>query len=76
MVDEGIIFTQYPELRFGRDDKFEITFNRLGRTDENQMLQIKVSYLILEVLKTIFVQHHLILPIWFNWGNYTRVGCP
>ena len=34
MIDVGHYIHAIPELRFGRDDRFEITFNRLGRTDQ------------------------------------------
>lgn len=43
MVDVGHYIHSIPELRFGRDDKFEITFNRLGRTDEKPNITNKVS---------------------------------
>lgn len=43
MVDVGHYIHSIPELRFGRDDKFEITFNRLGRTDEKPNSTNKVS---------------------------------
>lgn len=34
MIEVGNYIHAIPELRFGADDKFLITFNRLGRTDE------------------------------------------
>ena len=43
MVDVGHYIHSIPELRFGRDDKFEITFNRLGRTDEKPNATNKMS---------------------------------
>lgn len=35
MIEVGHYIHAIPELRFGSNDRFEITFNRLGRTDEN-----------------------------------------
>ena len=43
MIDVGHYIHAIPELRFGRDDKFEITFNRLGRTDEKPNTTNKLS---------------------------------
>lgn len=43
MVEVGHYIHAIPELRFGSNDRFEITFNRLGRTDEKQDKSNKVS---------------------------------
>ena len=43
MVEVGHYIHAIPELRFGADDKFEITFNRLGRTDQHIDSSTKVS---------------------------------
>ena len=43
MIEVGHYIHAIPELRFGGNDKFEITFNRLGRTDEKQDNATKVS---------------------------------
>ena len=36
LCEVGLYIHAIPEIRFGEDDKFMITFNRLGRTDEKQ----------------------------------------
>lgn len=43
MLEVGNYIHAIPELRFAEDDKFEITFNLLGRTDEKQDNGTKVS---------------------------------
>ena len=43
MVEVGNYIHAIPELRFGSDDKFLITFNRLGRTDQQTKESTKVS---------------------------------
>ena len=43
MLDVGHYIHSIPELKFGKDDKFLITFNQLGRTDEQQKSSNKVS---------------------------------
>lgn len=43
MIEVGHYIHAIPELRFGSNDRFEITFNRLGRTDEKQSNSNKVS---------------------------------
>lgn len=43
MIEVGHYIHAIPEIRFGADDKFLITFNRLGRTDEKQSSGEKVS---------------------------------
>ena len=43
MVEVGHYIHAIPELRFGDNDRFEITFNRLGRTDEKENKSNKVS---------------------------------
>ena len=43
MVEVGHYIHAIPELRFGADDKFLITFNELGRTDQKQDYGTKVS---------------------------------
>ena len=43
MLEVGHYIHSIPELRFGKDDKFEITFNRLGRTKESEDNANKVS---------------------------------
>ena len=36
MIEVGNYIHAIPELKFGNDDRFIITFNKLGRTDEKQ----------------------------------------
>lgn len=43
MVEVGNYIHSIPELKFGADDRFVITFNRLGRTDEKPSNSTKVS---------------------------------
>ena len=43
LIDVGHYIHSIPEIRFGNDDRFEITFNRLGRTDEKQSKGNRVS---------------------------------
>ena len=43
MIDVGHYIHAIPELKFGPDDKFLITFNELGRTDQKENLGIKSS---------------------------------
>lgn len=43
MIEVGHYIHAIPEIRFGDDDKFLITFNRLGRTDEKPSSGEKVS---------------------------------
>lgn len=43
MIEVGHYIHAIPELRFGADDKFEITFNELGRTDQKEDNATKVS---------------------------------
>lgn len=43
MLDVGHYIHAIPELKFGADDKFLITFNELGRTDQKENLGTKVS---------------------------------
>lgn len=43
MIEVGHYIHAIPELRFGSNDRFEITFNRLGRTDEKQDSSNRVS---------------------------------
>lgn len=43
MVEVGNYIHAIPEIRFGADDRFLITFNKLGRTDEHESTSTKVS---------------------------------
>lgn len=43
MVEVGNYIHAIPELKFGSNDRFMITFNRLGRTDEKQNNSTKLS---------------------------------
>jgi hypothetical protein len=43
LVDAGHYIHAIPEIKFGKDDRFEITFNRLGRTDKKNKKGTKVS---------------------------------
>ena len=43
MVEVGNYIHAIPEIRFGADDRFLITFNKLGRTDEHESTATKVS---------------------------------
>lgn len=43
MVEVGNYIHAIPELKFGSNDRFMITFNRLGRTDEKQSKSTKLS---------------------------------
>lgn len=43
MLEVGHYIHAIPELKFGADDKFEITFNELGRTDQHIDNTTKVS---------------------------------
>jgi hypothetical protein len=43
MIEVGHYIHSIPELRFGNNDRFEITFNRLGRTDEKENQANKIS---------------------------------
>lgn len=43
MIEVGHYIHAIPELRFGNNDRFEITFNRLGRTDEQNKKSNKIS---------------------------------
>ena len=43
MVEVGNYIHAIPELRFGNDDKFLITFNRLGRTDQQTKEATRIS---------------------------------
>lgn len=43
MLEVGNYIHSIPELRFGKNDRFVITFNQLGRTDERQDNSTKVS---------------------------------
>lgn len=43
MIDVGHYIHSIPELKFGSNDRFLITFNKLGRTDEKENLSNKVS---------------------------------
>lgn len=43
MLEVGHYIHAIPEIKFGDDDKFLITFNRLGRTDEQQSNSTKIS---------------------------------
>lgn len=43
MIEVGHYIHAIPELKFGSDDRFVITFNRLGRTDEKTDNSTKVS---------------------------------
>lgn len=43
MVEVGNYIQAIPEIRFGADDRFLITFNKLGRTDEHESTSTKVS---------------------------------
>lgn len=43
MIEVGHYIHAIPELKFGSDDRFIITFNRLGRTDEKTDNSTKVS---------------------------------
>lgn len=43
MVEVGNYIHAIPELKFGSDDRFVITFNKLGRTDEKQSNSTKFS---------------------------------
>ena len=43
MIEVGHYIHSIPELKFGKDDKFLITFNPLGRTDEKTDNSTKVS---------------------------------
>ena len=43
MLDVGHYIHAIPELKFGADDKFLITFNDLGRTDQKDNLGTRVS---------------------------------
>lgn len=43
MVEIGNYIHAIPELKFGKDDKFLITFNELGRTDEQEDKTNKIS---------------------------------
>lgn len=43
MIEVGHYIHAIPELKFGSDDRFLITFNRLGRTDEKTDNSTKVS---------------------------------
>lgn len=43
MIEVGHYIHAIPEIRFGDDDKFIITFNELGRTDEKQNQSTRVS---------------------------------
>lgn len=43
MVEAGNYIHAIPELQFGDNDRFKITFNRLGRTDEKQSNNTRVS---------------------------------
>ena len=43
MVEVGNYIHAIPEIRFGADDRFLITFNKLGRTEEHESTSTKVS---------------------------------
>lgn len=43
MVEVGNYIHAIPEIRFGADDRFLITFNNLGRTEEHESTSTKVS---------------------------------
>ena len=43
MIEVGNYIHAIPELKFGRDDRFIITFNKLGRTDEQTKQGDKIS---------------------------------
>lgn len=43
MVEVGNYIHAIPEIRFGADDRFLITFNELGRTEEHESTSTKVS---------------------------------
>lgn len=43
MIEAGNYIHAIPELQFGDNDRFKITFNRLGRTDEKQNKNTRVS---------------------------------
>ena len=43
MIEVGNYIHAIPELKFGKDDKFLITFNRLGRTDQQTNQSNKAS---------------------------------
>ncbi len=43
MIEVGNYIHAIPELKFGSNDRFVVTFNRLGRTDEKQNNSTKVS---------------------------------
>jgi len=43
MIEVGNYIHAIPELRFGSNDRFVITFNQLGRTDEKQNNSTKIS---------------------------------
>lgn len=43
MLEVGNYIHAIPELQFGDNDRFKITFNRLGRTDEKQNKNTRVS---------------------------------
>ena len=43
MIEVGNYIHAIPELKFGNDDRFIITFNKLGRTDEKQNNSTRLS---------------------------------
>lgn len=43
MVEVGNYIHAIPEIRFGADDRFLITFNKLGRTEEHESTSTRVS---------------------------------
>lgn len=43
MVEVGNYIHAIPEIRFGADDRFLITFNKLGQTEEHESTSTKVS---------------------------------
>ena len=43
LIEAGHYIHSIPEIRFGENDRFEITFNRLGRTDQKQSNSTSMS---------------------------------